>query len=74
MVDGAGAEQAAIDTQRGWLPAWSFTGTVGIRLDGRFAYDPPPGFLPIRRAAFRESPQVVANVVGILLSDSQSEL
>ncbi|CAE7397191.1 prsW [Symbiodinium natans] len=73
MVDGVATQQVHIDTTTGWLPAWSFTGTLGVRLDGRFAFEPPQGFSPIRRAAMSDlnaSPQVV----GILLSDSQSEL
>mmetsp|Transcript_8484 Transcript_8484/g.15504 ORF Transcript_8484/g.15504 Transcript_8484/m.15504 type:complete len:94 (-) Transcript_8484:13-294(-) len=64
-VDGEAMEKMAIEASEGWFPAWGFEGSLGIRLDGRFAYGPPPGFLPIRRTAVKASPQVV----GILVSD-----
>ena len=72
-VDGVATEQVSIDASAAWLPAWGFAGTLGIRLDGRFAFDPPLGFLPIRRAGLQDG-QALPQVVGILLSDSQSEL
>lgn len=72
-VDGVATGQVSIDASAAWLPAWGFAGTLGIRLDGRFAFDPPLGFLPIRRAGLQDG-QALPQVVGILLSDSQSEL